>query len=416
TMFKLTEKRTIENLVTKEKWDLTRDASTWNRYHPLEVMALLAPEDFVIMQTDPETGVSSLKAGATAGWRMQDRIGHSLWQIHAGRVPQYEAKLAKSMDRFFMRMQVGSATTRFNYAIDDSDELFHPHSHHNLEADKKFFDSKVNNNNNWQKPDPAAINKLVQAHQLKATQVPQQAPVATSTLQHAEGGAIQDAAATDLPQPESAPTEAEHAQELPADVPPTLAEQSVPAAPTNLPASVAPVAASSEKLREGRQSGINNTSGNPSSTQLLYAMWEAQLTELKNKWLDQMKDNFQNLLGPFEPLQDHTPSSKGLDIDLDYQQWESAYRKENGQSQLDFSTDTITLEEAQDALRKLQAEKTAKKQMCNVLQMYARAEASFLEDTRAKFADFGSRALALHDGFVQNEAALKERVTRFMDA
>ncbi|KAG9600590.1 hypothetical protein KCU77_g2089, partial [Aureobasidium melanogenum] len=137
TMFKWTEKRTIENLVTKEKWDLTRDAPTWHRYHPLEVMALLAPEDFVIMQTDPATGVSSLRAGAIAGWRMQDRIGHSLWQIHAGRVPQYETKLAKSMDRFFMRMQVGSAITRFNYAIDDSDELYHPHSHHNLNADKK---------------------------------------------------------------------------------------------------------------------------------------------------------------------------------------------------------------------------------------------------------------------------------------
>lgn len=68
---------------------------------------------------------------------MQDRIGHSLWQIHAGRVPQYETKLAKSMDRFFMRMQVGSAITRFNYAIDDSDELYHPHSHHNLSVDKK---------------------------------------------------------------------------------------------------------------------------------------------------------------------------------------------------------------------------------------------------------------------------------------
>ncbi|KAG9945500.1 hypothetical protein KCU85_g7216, partial [Aureobasidium melanogenum] len=137
TMFKWTEKKTIENLATKETWDLTRSARTWNHYHPLEVMALLAPEDFVILQTDPATGVSSLKAGATAGWRMQDRIGHSLWQIHAGRVPQYETKLAKSMDRFFMRMQVGSAITRFNYAIDDSDELYHPHSHHNLSVDKK---------------------------------------------------------------------------------------------------------------------------------------------------------------------------------------------------------------------------------------------------------------------------------------
>lgn len=155
-MFQWSGKQTLENLVTREKWNLARNAPTWNRYHPLELMSLLAPEDFVIMQTDPATGVSSLKAGAicfpgksiadkrltmpdfnAAGWRMKDRIGHSLWQIHAGKVPQYETKLAKSMDRFFVRMQVGSAITRFNYAIDDSDELFHPHSHHNLNPDKK---------------------------------------------------------------------------------------------------------------------------------------------------------------------------------------------------------------------------------------------------------------------------------------
>lgn len=64
TMFQWTGKQTLENLVTKEHWDLARNAPTWEHYHPLEVMSLLAPEDFVIMQTDPATGVSSLKAGA----------------------------------------------------------------------------------------------------------------------------------------------------------------------------------------------------------------------------------------------------------------------------------------------------------------------------------------------------------------
>lgn len=156
SMFRQSGENTIENMVTKETWDLARNASTWQRYHPLEVMGLLASEDFFLLQTDSQTGVSSLKAGAvcfpgkscvaqftpttdreTAGWKIQDRIGHSLWQIHAGKVPQYESKLAKSMDRFFVRMRVGSAITRFNYAIDDSNELFHPHSHHNLSAEKK---------------------------------------------------------------------------------------------------------------------------------------------------------------------------------------------------------------------------------------------------------------------------------------
>lgn len=63
-------------------------------------------------------------------------MGLTLWEIHAGKVPQYEAKLAKSMDRFFLRMKVGSSICRFNYAIDDSDELFHRHSHHNLTAEQ----------------------------------------------------------------------------------------------------------------------------------------------------------------------------------------------------------------------------------------------------------------------------------------
>lgn len=39
------------------------------------------------------------------------------------------------MDRFFVNLKVGSSIQRFNYAIDDSDDLFHPHSHHHLGAD-----------------------------------------------------------------------------------------------------------------------------------------------------------------------------------------------------------------------------------------------------------------------------------------
>lgn len=39
------------------------------------------------------------------------------------------------MDRFFLKLKVGSAICRFNFAIDDSDELFHRHSHHNLTAE-----------------------------------------------------------------------------------------------------------------------------------------------------------------------------------------------------------------------------------------------------------------------------------------
>jgi hypothetical protein len=60
----------------------------------------------------------------------------SLWQIHAGNVPFYETKLARGMDRFFLRLRADQPFTRFNYAIDISSELFHINSHHNLTADQ----------------------------------------------------------------------------------------------------------------------------------------------------------------------------------------------------------------------------------------------------------------------------------------
>lgn len=50
-------------------------------------------------------------------------------------MPQYERNLSKSMDRFFLRLRVDSPIMRFNYAIDNSPELFHIHSHHNLRCE-----------------------------------------------------------------------------------------------------------------------------------------------------------------------------------------------------------------------------------------------------------------------------------------
>ena len=63
TMFRSEKEDVIENLVTGETWNIARDASTWDKYHPLEVMGLLSTEDFFLLTTDEE-GVSSLRAGA----------------------------------------------------------------------------------------------------------------------------------------------------------------------------------------------------------------------------------------------------------------------------------------------------------------------------------------------------------------
>ncbi|KAL2670022.1 hypothetical protein Neosp_014901 [[Neocosmospora] mangrovei] len=135
TMFRLQGPHILENLVTGDVWDLRPEAVTWKTHHPLEVMGLLATEDFFLLYNDPKTGQTKLRAGGVcfpAGFKIEERMGLSLWEIHAGKVPQYESKLAKSMDRFFERLKVESAVSRFNYAIDDSSELFHRHPHHNL--------------------------------------------------------------------------------------------------------------------------------------------------------------------------------------------------------------------------------------------------------------------------------------------
>lgn len=127
----------ITNLVTGDDWDLRRDSKTWESYHPLQVMSLLSTEDWLILQTDQDGQTTRLNAGANcfpAGWRLQDRIGHSLWQIHAGIVPHYEENLAKSMDRYFLRIPASKPIMRLNYSFQCSSELFQISSHHNLES------------------------------------------------------------------------------------------------------------------------------------------------------------------------------------------------------------------------------------------------------------------------------------------
>jgi hypothetical protein len=134
SMFTKTENG-IRNLVTGDEWDLRRASKTWDSYHPLQVMGLLSTEDWFILQTDSDGETTRLNAGANcfpAGWRLRERLGHSLWEIHAGKVPLYEQNLQRSMDRYFVRIRADKPIMRFNYAIDVSSELFHINSHHNL--------------------------------------------------------------------------------------------------------------------------------------------------------------------------------------------------------------------------------------------------------------------------------------------
>ena len=68
---------------------------------PLVFLLEHVPEDFVIMQEDPDTGLYDLRAGVACSalaWNIGEKIGKPLHQIH-GPVPDYKEKTAFSMDR-----------------------------------------------------------------------------------------------------------------------------------------------------------------------------------------------------------------------------------------------------------------------------------------------------------------------------
>jgi hypothetical protein len=72
-----------------------------------------------------------------SGFTLQEKIGMPLAQIHTP-VPGYKAKLEKSMDRFFARLECGKAVKRSNWTITTGTELYvsgGTHFHENRASD-----------------------------------------------------------------------------------------------------------------------------------------------------------------------------------------------------------------------------------------------------------------------------------------
>jgi hypothetical protein len=69
--------------------------------NPLETAALLAMEDFNVLIRNPETGEYHLQASATlfpAGWKLQERIGTTMANLH-GPVPGWQEKMGAHVNR-----------------------------------------------------------------------------------------------------------------------------------------------------------------------------------------------------------------------------------------------------------------------------------------------------------------------------
>jgi hypothetical protein len=66
-------------------------------------------EDFSLLMKHPITGEYHLQASATlfpAGWRLQERIGTSMANLHAP-VPNWEEKLGRMVNRYVSFVLIG---------------------------------------------------------------------------------------------------------------------------------------------------------------------------------------------------------------------------------------------------------------------------------------------------------------------
>lgn len=122
SMFKR-EGTTIENLVTKEIFELDRSKSTED---PILMCAKMVQDDLAII-IEHEDGNYSLESGAIilAGfWRFRDKFQMKLNEIHtSGDVPKFNEKLKPGMTRFFQRLTLDKPVVRNNYFIQTDDNL-----------------------------------------------------------------------------------------------------------------------------------------------------------------------------------------------------------------------------------------------------------------------------------------------------
>lgn len=104
----------MDNLFTGETFDIVSRPLVED---PMQMAARWVQDDLAIM-IEGADGKYYLKAGATlltGFWRLEDKFGMSLDQIHQhGEVPGYETKLKKGMNNFFGRVMPDKPVVRNN--------------------------------------------------------------------------------------------------------------------------------------------------------------------------------------------------------------------------------------------------------------------------------------------------------------
>lgn len=95
---------------------------------PLLTAGRLVQEDLCLMQTE---GDEAVLTGAIlcfpSSWQLAEKIGRPMTRIHVP-VAEYDADLARRVQRMFDAIRPGQVLWRANFNVYDSSELFHPRS------------------------------------------------------------------------------------------------------------------------------------------------------------------------------------------------------------------------------------------------------------------------------------------------
>lgn len=133
----------LRNCVTHRILPMTMANST-PLHVALKTIAQNVDEDFFILlpqkQGDDSEEAYVLEAYAAcypSGFQPKEKIGKNLADIH-GPVPGYKAKLQKSMDRFFARLEPGRFVKRVNWSLTVDEELFS-----NFDKSQAAFEGKL---------------------------------------------------------------------------------------------------------------------------------------------------------------------------------------------------------------------------------------------------------------------------------
>lgn len=93
---------------------------------PLQVLFDNVPEDYAVMMRNESDGLYYLRAAivcSSVGWYAAQHRGAPLKSIHT-HVPDYESKMAFSMDRWFSKLPTESPVSRCSWGLEDW-EAFH---------------------------------------------------------------------------------------------------------------------------------------------------------------------------------------------------------------------------------------------------------------------------------------------------